>query len=323
MRHPKISCILPVYNGEQYLKEAITSILEQSYDDFEFIIVNDGSTDLSEEIIQRFANKDHRIRYFKKTNSGLISSLNYALEKCKGEYIARMDADDISFPSRFKLQSDFLDSNPKTCAVGSAVTEAKIINPFQVKRYSGRKQCRFGLLFFNCLGHPSVMIRRSHLTKLNLRYDEGYPLAEDYKLWCELNKHYDIDNLNKILLYYRRHPNQVSTKEHRTQVNSHLKIIREQFSYWFNIQLDIPARQDDYDTKTLMTIVDAVALADRKISTSEDSLLLHQAAMEFLVKGKLKVFMYYLCQNPTKKLLSNPRIFLRFFYRTVKWQLFK
>ncbi|HAS7841575.1 TPA: glycosyltransferase family 2 protein, partial [Vibrio cholerae] len=121
MSSPKISVVMSVYNGEKYLGEAIDSILKQTFSDFEFIIINDGSTDKTLEIIKSYMKKDDRIVLVSRENKGLIVSLNEGLDLAKGQYIARMDADDISIKSRFEKQIEFLDSNPDIGVCGTWV----------------------------------------------------------------------------------------------------------------------------------------------------------------------------------------------------------
>ena len=117
---PKVSVLMPVYNTkEEYLREAIESILNQTFTDFEFIIINDGSTNNAEEVIKSY--KDSRIKYYRQENHGLIYTLNYGLSLCNGEYIARMDSDDISLPFRFEKQIEVLDKNPNIGIVGGLI----------------------------------------------------------------------------------------------------------------------------------------------------------------------------------------------------------
>ena len=119
---PRISVVMPVFNGGSYLAAAVESILKQSFNDFELIVIDDGSTDKTACVLAGFARSDGRIRVIGQANTGVVASLNRALDLARGEYVARMDADDVSLPSRFELQVAFLDTHPEVAVVGSAIT---------------------------------------------------------------------------------------------------------------------------------------------------------------------------------------------------------
>jgi len=200
---PLISVILPVYNGEKYLKESIESILNQTFFDFEFIIINDGSIDNSMEIIKSFTDK--RIKVFEnKQNRGLVYSLNKSLDKAKGKYIVRQDQDDISLPNRFFAQYKFMEKNPH---VGVCGTYMKSIgdnnNIFKLPIIYD--QIKVNLLFGCVINHPTVMIRQSLIKEYKIKYDQAYPHAEDYDLWSKLVNKTIITNLPKVFLLYRNH----------------------------------------------------------------------------------------------------------------------
>lgn len=201
----KISVLMPVYNGEKYIKKAIESILNQSYTNFEFIIINDGSTDKSEQIIKSY--NDYRIRFINNAeNKGLISTLNEGLKKATGKYIARMDQDDISLPYRFEKQYTYLEKNPDISLIGSF---AELINAND-KRI-GIKECpieysliKFHLIYHNPFIHSSIFFRREDIIKLG-EYNKNYEHAEDYELYSRIIKKYKIANIPIILLKYRIH----------------------------------------------------------------------------------------------------------------------
>lgn len=218
MNDIKVSVILPVFNAEKTLKTAIDSILEQTYKNFELIIINDGSNDLSEAIIKEY--KDHRLKYFiNEVNKGLIYTLNKAVSLCKGEYIARMDSDDISAKNRLETQVRYLTLHPDILAVGTA----RSIFGENVKR---KIQCfpeNFddikAYMFLACpIVHPSVMMRRDVFFKYNIRYDEHYRNMEDYKLWYDIMQIGKIANISEPLLFYRISKEQVSTKNKVNQM---------------------------------------------------------------------------------------------------------
>lgn len=201
---PLISVILPVYNGEKYLLEAVQSILNQTYSNFELIVVNDGSKDKSEEIIKNI--KDPRIVYHYKNNSGLADSLNYGISLSKGYYIARQDQDDISYPTRFEKQVDFLEKNKN---VGLLGTRARVFkdNSSEVKYHNHPTNpwdLKFDLLFDNPFVHSSVMFRKEDFLKVN-NYNTDRNYYEDYELWSRFAEVGDVANLKDVLVDYRHH----------------------------------------------------------------------------------------------------------------------
>ncbi len=203
-----VSIILPVYNANAFLKQAIESIINQTFSDFELIIINDGSTDESKKIILSF--HDNRIKYFEnEINLGLIKTLNKGINLCKGKYIVRMDADDICEPDRLEKQFNFMERHPKIGVCGSWATvideknqpTGKIINQTDPDFIS------IHLLFSVPLIHPSTFFR-SEILQNNL-YAEVI-LAEDYELWCRLNEQTNIANIPLCLLRYRWHGDNIS-----------------------------------------------------------------------------------------------------------------
>jgi glycosyltransferase involved in cell wall biosynthesis len=197
---PKISVLMPVYNGEKHLREAIESILKQPFTDFEFIIIDDGSTDSSAAIVQSFP--DQRIIYRKnEVNLGLAASLNIGLKLAKGKYLARMDADDIARPERLQTQFDYLESHPDIDLCGSWI---KIIGTEKIwKMPTKSEQIPALLLFGPTLFHPTVFWRQESFLKNNLSYNEAFRKSQDYELWARAAKVIKIVNLKDVLLDYR------------------------------------------------------------------------------------------------------------------------
>lgn len=205
-----VSVILPVYNAEKYLEEAIESILNQSFDDFELIIIDDGSTDLSASIIQSY--QDQRIVFISNhQNKRLIETLNIGLSRAKGKYIARMDADDISLPDRLSKQVEFLENNIDYVLVGtnyqtfgfsSEVSDLPITDE-EIKLE----------LFFKCpLAHPTVMIRNEVIQKKQIYYPAEFLHMEDIALWFKLMNEGKFANLRDVLLKYRIDGQNISVK---------------------------------------------------------------------------------------------------------------
>lgn len=220
---------MPVYNGEQYLKEAILSILNQTFSDFEFLIFNDGSTDKSAEIIKSFSDK--RIKYFEGSNNqGYLVHLNQGLKVAKGEYIVRMDADDISFPARLEKQVRFMDQHPHLGASGSWAITIGAKEGVKLITETNSEMLRCRLFFANQLLHPSIIIRTSILRKNGISYDPTYYCTEDYKMWLDISEYGELSNIPEVLLKYRVHSSQVSRLFHPKQIDNSKKIAMQVLS---------------------------------------------------------------------------------------------
>lgn len=221
MKKPKITVLMPVYNAQQYLNEAIDSILNQTFTDFEFLIINDGSTDGSKKIILSY--KDPRIRYLEnKKNLGVTKTLNRGLRLAKGEYIARMDADDISLPNRFKKQVEFIEKNLQVavCGTWARLIGNKSHNNDIWKSPSDFQSIKSLALFYSPIYHPTVLIRNNMLKRYNLSYNPSFTHAEDYELWVRIMKKAKVANLKEVLLFHRIHPGEVGNIYKQTQVES-------------------------------------------------------------------------------------------------------
>ena len=199
---PKISVIMSVYNCEKYVREAILSILDQSFRDFEFIIINDGSTDKSRKILESI--KDERIILINNQNKGLTKSLNEAIKISRGEFIARMDADDISLKDRFEKQINFLNSNPDIfmCGAWADFIDKDGIFFKTYKRPITSKEIKKEIIFHNPFIHSTMMIRRNLFNKVGL-YNESFRYAQDYELWTRIVSKFKTMNLPEVLLKYR------------------------------------------------------------------------------------------------------------------------
>jgi glycosyltransferase involved in cell wall biosynthesis len=212
----KISVVMSVYNGQEFLRSAMDSILRQTYKDFEFLIINDGSNDNTEQIIKSY--DDSRIVYIKnKRNLGLIDSLNTGLTKARGELIARMDADDIAIGNRIELQYDFFMNNPDMVVCGTdyyAMTERALK---RVRNINDSDYLKAILLFSTCFCHPTVMYKNVFKSS-NVEYEGDFLHAEDYRLWTNLSRYGNFGILDIPLLKYRSHSAQISHKHHERQL---------------------------------------------------------------------------------------------------------
>ncbi len=207
-----VSVIMPAYNAEKYIAQAIESILGQTYKDFELIIINDCSCDRTEEIILSY--DDPRIVYVKnEQNLGVAKTLNVGLEIAKGEYIARMDADDMSLPQRFAKQVAFLNANEDVAVLGTNVETFNETGTICTGwSATDPEQMKVDMLFACGLAHPSVMMRTNVIRQLG-GYAPDYHGLEDYELWCRVLEKHQITTLPDILLRYRVHGGQVTQNQ--------------------------------------------------------------------------------------------------------------
>jgi glycosyltransferase involved in cell wall biosynthesis len=226
---PCVTVLMPVYNGEIYLREAIESILSQTFTDFEFLIINDGSTDKSEKIIKSY--NDSRIRYVKnESNLKLIATLNNGIELAKGKYILRMDADDISVPNRIEKQVAFMEQNPEIGLCGTW------FNTFDEQGEKGRctyaedhdKIC-FKHLYQIHLSHGTSIIRKSTLMEFEFRFDKNFAHAEDYDLFTRMSLKTKLANLPYVGYHVRHHENEVSVIFNDIQRENVLKVRKRLF----------------------------------------------------------------------------------------------
>lgn len=206
---------MPIYNCELYVAEAIDSILKQTFTDFEFLIIDDCSSDNTLQIAQSYS--DSRIKIItKEKNTGYTNSLNYGLSIAKGKYIARMDGDDISLPNRFKKQFDFMEANLDIAVCGTAF---QILNSEQIINVpENHNQIVVGMLQECKIGHPTVMMRNSFLQLHHLIYDKKFEPAEDYDFWVKICLIGNLHNLQEVFLFYRTHENQVSNTNNTNQI---------------------------------------------------------------------------------------------------------
>ena len=206
MKNHKVTVLMSVYNGEKYLREAIDSILNQTFTDFEFLIVNDGSTDRTAEILQSY--DDHRIKIVDNAkNIGLTKSLNIGLRMARGEYIARMDADDVSMSLRLEKESELLDNKPEVGLVGiryEVIDEAD--KSFGIVKYPMTdKEIKRRLLEGTSFGHGSVMFRKECIETVGL-YRPEFKYAQDYDFFLRISERYAVANISESLYKFRISP---------------------------------------------------------------------------------------------------------------------
>ena len=211
-KKPLVSVVMSVYNGEKYLREAIDSILNQTFTDFEFIIINDGSTDGTLKIIKSY--KDPRIVLISRENKGLVASLNEGIKKAQGKYIARMDADDISLPTRLEKQTKYMEAHLECVMVGAGITfiDDKGKETGRSPLLLHHDDIKLEILVRCPVAHPVVFFRR--ITFKNTGgYRQSYFPAEDYDLWLRFMEQGRLANLGEILLEYRELNSGISSKQ--------------------------------------------------------------------------------------------------------------
>lgn len=211
----KVTVLMGVYNSELFLKEALDSILNQSYKDFKFLIINDGSTDKSEEIILSI--KDDRIIYLKNPeNIGIGRTVRKGMEMIRSKYVIRVDSDDISFPERFQEQVDFMDIHPEIAIAGTFFEVMG--DPIKISDlYESSLKIRTRALFECPIIQPSIIINNEFIKRHQLNYDKRFEVAGDYALFLDTLKFGDLAIIPKKLMSYRRHKGQITSKKYNLQ----------------------------------------------------------------------------------------------------------
>lgn len=224
---PALSVLMPAYNAARYLASAVESVLAQDFHDFELIVVNDGSTDGTQQLLGQWSG-DRRLRVVRnESNFGLIGTLHRGLRECGAPLIARMDSDDICEPSRFSRQVAFLRGHPDVDIVGGAIRFfGNIPQPRTFVFPLAHEDIRPAMLFYCPLAHPALMFRRELVDKGLIRFDDGFRHAEDYHLWSRLLLSTKAANLPEPVLDYRLHAAQVSSSRSNHQYEASLKVRR-------------------------------------------------------------------------------------------------
>jgi glycosyltransferase involved in cell wall biosynthesis len=235
-----ISIILPVFNGQNYLQECINSIIQQDFKEFELIIINDGSHDLSEQIILNIS--DSRIKYFFKINTGLADTLNFGVSKSKFDYICRIDQDDIMRHDRLTKQLEFLQNNPNKMGVCSYALKINSQNKVvgHLKPKVSKKWDEFQLIFQNNLIHSAMMLRKENLLVLGgYTIEKSLQPPEDFELWSRYMQNYPdpFGLIPEFLTYYRINQNSMSRTNTMIEENS-VSIGLRNIEYLINIDLE-------------------------------------------------------------------------------------
>ena len=230
--NPEISVITTVYNCENYIAESVNSITGQTFGNFEHIIIDDGSTDKTVEVLKNLAVKDKRIVLVENgKNTGRVRSLNSALDRAKGKFIAIQDADDISLPDRFQIQKSFFMKNPEYVLLGSDISvidhKGKLIS--SPERPVNDAEIKFCLMFKCTLANPSIMFRKD-ITDINhIRYEQDFSYAEDFRIFTHIIRHGKVHNLTNKLILYRDHSVNSSNRNIKIISEDSAKVVRDNF----------------------------------------------------------------------------------------------
>jgi len=235
---PVVSVILPVYNSEKYIREAIQCVLNQTFRDFELLVFDDASTDGTLSVLKSI--EDERFRLIiKGKNTGYTQSLVAGVEMAQGKYIARMDSDDQLDSDRFRLQVEWLENHPDIGIVGTYAQTIVETGNAQIWEYPlSDEDIRCHLLADSPFAHPAVMIRKSVLQEFSLNYDAHYEPCEDFKLWFELMKKTKGANLPLPLLKYRLHAEQTIQTRRNKLLEQSSRIRKEIFLHEFGVELN-------------------------------------------------------------------------------------
>ena len=226
MQKPMISVLMPVHNGAQFLAEAVNSILQQQYRNFELLIVDDGSDDQTNAIATWLRLLDRRIQVLWQEKRGIVAALNHAIDHASGKYLARMDADDIAHPLRLGMQAAKMEAEPRLVACGTDFV--KFGNAAQyVSTPRTDEDCKALLMIESCFAHPTVMMRAQVIKQEGLEYRAEAEYVEDYRLWTELAQFGRFANIPLPLLRYRIHSGQVSFARIERQRDAHVRIASE------------------------------------------------------------------------------------------------
>jgi len=277
---PKISVVMPLYNAEKYVEKTIRSILNQTYKDFELIIVDDCSTDNSVQVVESI--QDNRIKLFRnEENKGIAYTRNRALENSSGKYIAIMDDDDIAPEYRFEVAMDFMDRNPHIDVVGGntcIIDENDAVVGIFPQAIRNPKLVKAQLMLGNIFGNSTALIRREFIEKHHIRYKHNMYGAEDYRFWADCSYHGNISACDNIMLYWRRYDNETKRKrgsiERKTVISGIQKDLLEHYGFSFT--------DDEYE------LLFRVFEEDGKVQDSSDIEKLYQV-LQSMVRQSIEL----------------------------------
>lgn len=274
-----ISVLMAVYNCDKYLREAIDSILNQTWSDFEFIIVNDGSTDNSLQILKEYS--DPRIKVITyEENKGAAHARNVGLERCTSELVALMDADDIALPDRLKMQYEYLMEHSEIDGVYAKFrfldTDGKLQETEYPMAYYNYKYVKAVMIFENTVANLTAMFRRQIVEEYQLKYDETCKIGSDYRFWIEYLRYGKIVGIDKVLCYYR-------LRHHSLYNNSPLAAKKESMQQMIEYNLNCMGFQFLLEEKCILLKVFNMG---GKIDSAEEMSLLYRALLSMVRQAK-------------------------------------
>ena len=213
---PRVSAVIPAYNASRWIRQAILSLTTQTFSSLEIVAVDDGSTDGTRDILSDLAAADPRIRYALRPHEGISRTMNFALRMAKGEYVARLDADDIALPDRVARQVAFLDANPSVAVVGGYMIAIDANDRKHGMIRYPVADLKSSVVTSATLGHPATMFRRQFVLDLG-GYRPAFDTAEDFDLWLRISEKAELANLARPVTYYRYHDDQVTSTQSRRQ----------------------------------------------------------------------------------------------------------
>ncbi|MQW88800.1 glycosyltransferase family 2 protein [Sinorhizobium saheli] len=315
---PLVSVLLPIYNAEPYLAAALESILRQDHERLEVIAIDDGSTDGSLGILERYGKSDRRVLIVSRENRGLIATLNEGLELASGELVARMDADDIAYPSRLSRQVALFSEQPGLALCGSGV-DMLIGN--RIVRGEPNPIYRLGSLrilsmFFTVFMHPTVVYDRRVIPEALLRYDANYVHAEDFDLFRRITDRFPAAMIDDALVAYRIHDGSVTNKHKRQMRRTHLRIVAE------NLERD--GLLDDtgaLDEIGFAVTKETVECAAEWVLALEREIASRPSELRRVYEEGARCFFYFLYQLIADE--GRPQLTHLFLTRTGRWGLIR
>jgi glycosyltransferase involved in cell wall biosynthesis len=314
---PLVSVVMSVYNAQDYLNEAIESILNQSYENLEFIIINDGSTDSSLNIICSYMLNDSRISLIDRENKGLPFSLNEGVNTARGKYIARMDADDISLHTRIEEQVSFLESHNNIGICGSWV-EVFGGRTGIIKHPISHDEMKIKMLFNVCFAHPTVMIRKNIFEKKNIKYNVTYSNSQDYMLWSEIQSITCMANIPKILLRYRISESSIGGLTDKNKSNARYNLLKPIYSKFLN-ELNVVNSQHENELHFILS--EKTRIQEQKLNLKRVDEYLNKILRSNVIKGNKYRYLLSLISFKFvavvlfQRQIGNPTLSKAIFYR--------
>ena len=299
---PEISVIMPAYNAEKYIAASIESILNQTFKNFELLILDDASSDKTKEIVLSFAKNDSRIVYIEKqSNHGPATLRNEGIHFAKGNFIALNDADDLSESTRFEKQIAVFKSQPNVAVCGSWILNfGENMESYVFQAPENPTDIKLTFLSYDCLANSSAMFRKSCVE--NLEYQKEFVPAEDYKLWSEVILKHDFYIIQEALVHYRQHENNISKTKADNLAISDLKNKTDLFQKIFGLQ------KDTFDFKKLIHLFDILGYR-KKLSQSELLEFFEIAKKIIAINKEKKIFPEAMFQKRLEEALNKPFIY--------------